>query len=146
MFVLDFRLLFFFNREQNKQQGTGFEVPTPPRRPRRPALLGVPRQRLARPLGLVAYPLLAALSPHFDPPRILAPDTRRLRLAAQRHAADGAVDAHALVLAAGLEALAAAVDDAVVLAAGAHHVWEESQSSGSTVCQRGSLTDCQVYL
>lgn len=116
---------------------TGSEVPTASSSPRRPAFLGVPRQRLAPPLGLVTYPLLAALAPHLDPPRVLAPDARRLRLAAQGHAADGAVDAHALVLAAGLEALATAVDDAVVLAARSHHVWAESQSSGSTVCQHG---------
>lgn len=92
-------------------------------RPRRRALLRVPRQRLAPPFGLIAYPLLAALAPHFDPARSLAPDARRLRLRAQRHAADGAVHAHALVLAAGLEALPAAVDHAVVLAACSHHIW-----------------------
>lgn len=93
--------------------------------PRRPALLCMPRQRLAPPFGLIAYPLLAALAPHFDPAWSLAPDAWRLRLCAQRHAADGPVHAHTLVFTAGLEALPAAVDHAVVLAACSHHIWGE---------------------
>lgn len=83
---------------------------------------GVPRRRLASPFRLVADPLLAALTRDFDPARGLAPNARGLRLRAQPHAADGAVHAHALVLAAGREALAVAVDDAVVLAARPRHI------------------------
>lgn len=79
-------------------------------------LYGVSRRCLAPPSGLIADPLLAALSRDFDPPGRLAPHARRLRLCAQPHAADGAVHANTLVLAAGREALAVAVDDAVVLA------------------------------
>lgn len=101
--------------------------------PRRPALLCVPWQRLAPPFGLITYPLLAALAPHLDPARCLAPDARRLRLCAQRHAADGAVHAHALVFTAGLEALPAAVDHAVVLAACSHHVWGEQNQKNDPV-------------
>jgi len=89
----------------------------------------VPRGRLARPPGLVADPSLAALPAHLDPPGGLAPDARRLGLGAQRHAADGAIHAHALVLTAGLEALAVAVDDTVVLAARAHHVWRVGEGT-----------------
>lgn len=82
----------------------------------------MPRRRLAPPPGLVADPLLAALAPHFEPTRVLAPHPGGLRLRAQRHAADGAVHAHALVFAAGLEALTVAVDHAVMLAASSRHI------------------------
>lgn len=84
------------------------------------------RRRLASSLGFVADPLLAAHSPHFDPPWALAPHPGRLGLGAQRHAADGTVHTHTLVFAAGLEALPVTVDHAVVLAAGSHHVCTHS--------------------
>lgn len=80
------------------------------------------RRRLASPLRLVADPLLAALPRDFDPARCLAPHARGLRLGAQAHAANGAVHAHTLVLAARREALSVTVDDAVMFAAGSRHV------------------------
>lgn len=82
----------------------------------------MPRRRLASPPRLVADPLVAAAPRDLDPERRPAPDAGGPRLRAQPHAADGAVHAHALVLAAGREALAVAVDDAVVLAARPRHV------------------------
>lgn len=89
---------------------------------KRLTLYGVPRRRLASPLRLIADPLLAALPRDFDPARCLAPHARGLRLGAQAHAANGAVHAHALVLAVRREALPVAVDDAVMFAAGSRHV------------------------
>lgn len=85
-------------------------------------LYGVPRRRLASPPWLVTDPLLAALPRDFDPAWRLAPHARGLRLCAQPHAADGAVHAHALVLAARREALPIAVDDAVMFAARSRHI------------------------
>lgn len=85
-------------------------------------LYGVPRRRLASLPWLVTDPLLAALPRDFDPAWCLAPHARGLRLCAQTHAANGAVHAHALVLAARREALPIAVDDAVVFAARSRHI------------------------
>lgn len=106
----------------NKSGGGG--LPEPPGCPfqTRPhsaldlTLYGVSRRCLASPLGFIADPLLAALSRDFDPPWGLAPHARRLRLRTQPHAADGTVHANTLVLAARREALAVAVDDAIVFA------------------------------
>lgn len=77
---------------------------------------------LATPFGLVTDPLLTALAPDFDAPWVLAPHPGRLRLGAQRHAANGPVHAHALVFTAGLEALPVVVDHAIVLTASSHHI------------------------
>lgn len=85
-------------------------------------LYGVPRRRLASLPWLVTDPPLAALPRDFDPAWRLAPHARRLRLCAQTHATNGAVHAHALVLAARREALPVAVDDAVVFAARSRHI------------------------
>lgn len=89
-----------------------------------PTLNGMPRCRLAPPSGLIADPLLAALTRDFDPAWRLAPHAWRLWLRAQGHAADGAVHAHALVFTAGLEALPITVDHAVVLAACSRNIWQ----------------------
>lgn len=79
-------------------------------------------RRLAPPPGLIADPRFAALAWDLDPAWSLAPHPGWQRLIAQAQATDGTVHTQALVLAVGLEALAVAVDDAVVLAASAHQV------------------------
>lgn len=75
-------------------------------------------------MGVVADPGLAALTSDGDAARRAAPDAGRRQAGAQRHTADGSVHTHAGVLAAGLEALAVVVDDTVILAACADHVWK----------------------
>lgn len=67
-------------------------------------------------LPVVADPLLAALARHFDQPGVGAAQRGQGELLrAQRNAAHRPVDASALVLAVGLEALSVLVDPAVVL-------------------------------
>lgn len=100
----------------------------------------VPGGGLTRPSGLVADPLLTAATRELDAPRGLAPNQWRLRVGAQRHAADGSVHAQAVVFAAGLEALAVAVDNAVVLTAGSHHVCGGWGTSSQSQQARGSRT------
>lgn len=85
-----------------------------------PTLHGMSGGRLAPPPGLVTDPRFAALARDLHPARCLAPHPGWQRLIAQAQAADGTVHAQALVLAVGLEALAIAVDDAVILAPSAH--------------------------
>ena len=88
-------------------------------------LLRLVRQRVSakqllqdvRLLAVVAHPLLAALVRHLHQPGVGAAQVGQGQLlGAQRHAAHRPVDAGALVLAVGLEALAVLVDPAVVLA------------------------------
>lgn len=97
--------------------------------PRHPTLYCVPRRRFASSFGLITDPLLAALSPDFDPAWGLAPHPRRLGLCAQRNTANGTVHTHALVFAAGLEALPITVDHTIMLTACSHHIWQRGTTS-----------------
>ena len=77
---------------------------------------------LAGPLGVITDPCLTALPWDGDTPRSLAPNTGWRQVRARRHAADGTIHTKAGVFAAGLEALAIAVDDTIILTASANHI------------------------
>ena len=84
---------------------------------------------LAPPPGLITDPLLAAAPRELDPAGRLTPHPRGLGLVAERHATNGAIYANTLVLAVGLEALAVAVDNTIMLTASANHIWRAGRKA-----------------
>lgn len=92
----------------------------------------MPGRGLSNLPGLVADPQLAAAVPQLDPPGRRAPNPRGLGFGTEGHAADGSVHTQALVFTAGLEALSVPVDHTVVLAACAHHVCMDTNTTEHT--------------